>query len=154
MAARQAASSSASTSSSASVSASGERRITLAVGTDSMPYLLDHCFFAQRDDWPDVTDRFPVVPATTVIQHMIDAAGGHAIAVRDARFDQWTAAAPPTSVEIVVRPGADGAVKVEFGPYARATVETGAVFSPAPPVWPVESVSERSPSIAAGTLYD
>ncbi len=154
LAARQAASSSASTSASASVSASGERRITLAVGTDSMPYLLDHCFFAQRDDWPDVTDRFPVVPATTVIQHMIDAAGGHAIAVRDARFDQWTAAAPPTSVEIVVRPGADGAVKVEFGPYARATVETGPGFSPAPPAWPIEPASERSPSIAAGTLYD
>ncbi|MBS2535987.1 acyltransferase domain-containing protein [Catenulispora sp. NF23] len=152
-------SASASASVSPSVSASGERRITLAVDTDSMPYLLDHCFFAQRDDWPDVTDRFPVVPATTVIQHMIDAAGGHAIAVRDARFDQWTAAAPPTSVAIVVRPDENGAVKVEFGPYARATIEraaieTGPGFSPAPPAWPVEPVNERSPSIAARTLYD
>ena len=135
-----------------------ERRIMLAVGTESMPYLLDHCFFPQRADWPDVTDRFPVVPATTVIQHMMDAAGPRAIAVRDARFDQWTAAAPPTVVEIVVRPGAGAgegaAVAVEFGRYARATIETGAAFPRAPEVWPVDPGGERAPSIGARALYE
>ncbi|MEY9931613.1 acyl transferase domain-containing protein/phosphopantetheinyl transferase (holo-ACP synthase) [Catenulispora sp. GP43] len=131
-----------------------ERRIRLAVDTVSMPYLLDHCFYPQRDDWPDVTDRFPVVPATTVIAHMMDAAGPAAIAVRDARFDQWTAAAPPITVEVTSRPRPDGAVDVEFGRYARAVVETGPAY-PAPPApWPVEAASERAPSIAARVLYE
>jgi acyl transferase domain-containing protein/phosphopantetheinyl transferase (holo-ACP synthase) len=132
----------------------GEQRTTLAVDTESMPYLLDHCFFAQRADWPDVTDRFPVVPATTVIQHMMDAAGPRAIAVRDARFDQWTAAAPPTVVDIVVRPGEGDEVGVEFGRYARATIETGTAFPRAPEAWPIDPVGERAPSIAARALYE
>ncbi|WP_194921624.1 type I polyketide synthase [Catenulispora rubra] len=131
-----------------------ERRISLAVDTESMPYLLDHCFFPQRADWPDVTDRFPVVPATTVIQHMMDAAGPGAIAVRDARFDQWTAAAPATVVDVVVRPGKDAEFAVEFGRYARATVETGAAFPRAPEAWPVDPVGERPASIAARDLYE
>nr|WP_143765833.1 type I polyketide synthase [Catenulispora acidiphila] len=133
-----------------------EERITLAVGTETMPYLLDHCFFPQQEGWPDVTDRFPVVPATTVIQHMMDAAGGLAVAVRDARFDQWTAAAPATEVEIVVRRegGEGGEAKVEFGPYARATIETGSAFSPPPAVWAIDVAGERPPSIAARALYD
>lgn len=131
-----------------------ERRISLAVDTESMPYLLDHCFFPQRADWPDVTDRFPVVPATTVIQHMMDAAGPGAIAVRDARFDQWTAAAPATVVEVVVRPGEDAEFAVEFGRYARATIETGPAFPRAPEVWPVDPVGERPASIAARDLYE
>ncbi|WP_370379009.1 beta-ketoacyl synthase N-terminal-like domain-containing protein [Catenulispora sp. GAS73] len=131
-----------------------ERRISLAVDTESMPYLLDHCFFPQRADWPDVTDRFPVVPATTVIQHIMDAAGPGAIAVRDARFDQWTAAAPATVVEVVVRPGKDAEFAVEFGRYARATIETGAAFPRAPEVWPVDPVGERPASIAARDLYE
>ncbi|WP_370353085.1 beta-ketoacyl synthase N-terminal-like domain-containing protein [Catenulispora sp. EB89] len=137
-----------------------ERRISLAVDTESMPYLLDHCFFPQRADWPDVTDRFPVVPATTVIQHMMDAAGPGVIAVRDARFDQWTAAAPATVVDVVVRPG-EGAefaefaeFAVEFGRYARATIETGTAFPRAPEVWPVDLVGERPASIAARSLYE
>jgi acyl transferase domain-containing protein/phosphopantetheinyl transferase len=130
------------------------RQIKLAVDTEAMPYLLDHCFFPQREDWPDVTDRFPVVPATTVIQHMMDAAGGQAIAVRDARFDQWTAAAPPITVDIVARPGEGGRVEVEFGRYARATIETGPVFPEPPAAWPVDPASERPPSVAARTLYE
>ena len=136
----------------------GARRIRLAVDTESMPYLLDHCFFPQRDDWPDVTDRFPVVPATTVIAHMMEAAAAAAssaaIGVRDARFDQWTAAAPPITVEVTTRPGPDGLVDVEFGPYARASIETGRAYPAPPRLWPVDVGGERAPSIRAGDLYE
>jgi len=27
------------------------------VSTETMPYLLDHCFAEQREGWPDETDR-------------------------------------------------------------------------------------------------
>ena len=50
-----------------------EHRSTLRVSPETMPYLLDHCFFPQRPGWPDVADRWPVVPATTIVRHMMDA---------------------------------------------------------------------------------
>jgi len=48
-------------------------RITQRVSLDSMPYLKDHSFFTQPENWPHVSDRWPVMPATTIIQHLTDA---------------------------------------------------------------------------------
>jgi acyl transferase domain-containing protein/phosphopantetheinyl transferase len=134
--------------------------IKLDVDIEKMPYLIDHCFFAQRADWPDISDLFPVVPATTVIQHMMDAAesrvpGKHAIAVHGARFDRWTAVIPPHTVEISTEHavGARGRIKVGFGGYARSTVEVAPAFPPAPKPWPVDPASERPAHITAAQLY-
>jgi hypothetical protein len=132
------------------------------VDIETMPYLLDHCFFKQRTDWPDVSDRFPVVPATTVIQHMMDAAessspgGTHAIAVHGARFDRWTAAIPPVDIDISTAPenGAPERIKVGFGSYARSTVEVARAYPAAPEPWPVDAASERPAHITAAQLYD
>jgi acyl transferase domain-containing protein/phosphopantetheinyl transferase len=134
----------------------------LHVDIEAMPYLLDHCFFKQRPDWPDVSDRFPVVPATTVIQHMVDAAEGsapagtHAVAVHGARFDRWTAAIPPVDIEITTAPeaGAPERIKVVFGTYARSTVEVARAYPAAPEPWPVDAASERPAHITAAQLYE
>ncbi|MBP8539938.1 acyltransferase domain-containing protein, partial [Streptomyces sp. MK37H] len=78
----------------------------LRVSTETMPYLRDHCFFPQRPGWPDEPDRWPVVPATTIVQHLMDTAertaGNNlvAVAVHGARFDQWVTASPPTTVQV------------------------------------------------------
>ncbi|HET9168013.1 MAG TPA: beta-ketoacyl synthase N-terminal-like domain-containing protein [Actinospica sp.] len=134
--------------------------VRLRVDIDSMPYLIDHCFFAQRADWPDISDLFPVVPATTVIQHMMDAAesplpGQRAVAVLGARFDRWTAVIPSHTVEISTTPdaGVPGRVKVGFGGYARSTVELAAAYPAPPAAWPVDSASERPAHITADQLY-
>ncbi|MFD0525028.1 hotdog family protein [Paractinoplanes durhamensis] len=86
----------------------GVHRSSLRVSMEEMPYLLDHCFYAQPPDWPVVDDRWPVVPATTVAQHMMDAAeaaapGHRAVAIRDARFNRWLIAAPAQTVETTVK---------------------------------------------------
>jgi len=135
-------------------------QLRVDVSVDTMPYLLDHCFFKQRVNWPDVSDLFPVVPATTVIQHMMDAAEGAApglrsVAVHAARFDRWTAATPPVAVDVSVTPDqrAPNHLKVAFGSYARATVEVARDHPRPPDRWPVDGSGERSPQITAAQLY-
>jgi acyl transferase domain-containing protein/phosphopantetheinyl transferase len=137
----------------------GVRRSVLRVSTETMPYLMDHCFFVQPPDWPDAEDRWPVVPATTLVQHMIDAAeqavpGMRAIAVRDARFNRWLIAEPGQDVEVTVKPSGEGLVSVIFGPYARSTVELAAGYpTDAPEVWRHDGATERPPRISAEEMY-
>jgi phosphopantetheinyl transferase len=131
----------------------------LHVSVEAMPYLMDHVFYAQPPDWPDVEDRWPVVPATTVAQHMMDAAaaaapGNHAVEIRDARFTRWLIAAPAQDVEITVKPSGPGEVAVVFGGFARATVRLTTHY-PTPPaeLWHHDPSTERVPAITAERMY-
>jgi phosphopantetheinyl transferase (holo-ACP synthase) len=135
-------------------------RTSLNVSVEDMPYLRDHCFFVQPDDWPQVEDRWPVVPATTVAQHMMDAAeqaapGLKAIAVREAKFNRWLIAAPPQKVDITVKRAGPNLLSVVFGGYARATVEMGAAY-PEPPeaAWTQDPATERPTTVSAEQMYD
>ncbi|NXY96682.1 polyketide synthase dehydratase domain-containing protein [Streptomyces sp. BR123] len=135
------------------------RSETVRVSVDDMPYLLDHCFFPQRADWPDVADRWPVVPATTIVAHMMTAAeravpGQVAVAVHDARFDRWLTAAEPVDVDVTVAPCGPGRVAVSFGPQARAVVELAGRHPAAPlPPGPPDAASERMPDHTAEQVY-
>ncbi|WP_105970669.1 type I polyketide synthase [Streptomyces geranii] len=143
---------------------------TVHVSPDTMPYLLDHCFFPQRPNWPDVADRWPVVPATTIVQHIMDAAetaepGRHsaaavavAVAVHNARFDQWLTATPPLDVAVTVTPvpGTPTHRAVTFGPRARATIELAPTYPELeshPTPWPITPTTERTPDHTAAQLY-
>ncbi|MET9085937.1 beta-ketoacyl synthase N-terminal-like domain-containing protein [Streptomyces sp. NPDC004237] len=133
------------------------RATTLRVSPETMPHLLDHCFFPQRPDWPDVEDRWPVVPATTIVRHMTDAAeaatGLRAVAVHRARFDRWLTATPAVDVPVTVTPEGPGRVSVTFGPTARAVVELAPGYAP-PPSAPVRPPApERTPDHTAAQLY-
>uniref|UniRef100_UPI0031CF106E beta-ketoacyl synthase N-terminal-like domain-containing protein n=1 Tax=Streptomyces hawaiiensis TaxID=67305 RepID=UPI0031CF106E len=133
------------------------RATTLRISLDTMPYLADHCFFRQPAHWPEIADRWPVVPATTLVQHMIDAVPGpgRAVAVHDARFLQWTVAAPPTEATVTARPEGEGRFAVEFGRFARATVETahGHGTAPRPQPWRTDAPESR-PAMSARQMYD
>ncbi|KZM71906.1 type I polyketide synthase [Nocardia terpenica] len=137
----------------------GEIRDVLRVSVETMPYLLDHGFIQQRRDWPDDADRFPVLPATTMIQHMMDfaeqaAPGRKAVAVHDVLFHRWVTAAPPTDVPVTVTPESDSRVAVSFGPYARAVIELDPSYPAAPPPpWDPEPAAERPPVLTAEQLY-
>ncbi|MFK0153984.1 beta-ketoacyl synthase N-terminal-like domain-containing protein [Streptomyces sp. NPDC090493] len=133
------------------------RTSTVKVSPEAMPYLLDHCFFPQRPGWPDTEDRWPVVPATTIVQHMMDAAedatGLRAVAVHGARFDRWLTATPAVDVPVTVTPEGPGRVAVTFGPTARAVVEVAPGHAP-PPTGPAEPPAlERTPEHTAAELY-
>ncbi|GAQ70234.1 type I polyketide synthase [Streptomyces turgidiscabies] len=150
-------------------------RTTVHVSPDTMPYLLDHCFFPQRPGWPDVADRWPVVPATTIVQHMMEAAQCSAaqthpgtraaagpvpvpVAVHGARFDQWLTATPPVDVDVTVTPvpATPTHRAVSFGPRARATVELADGYpemTARPTPWPTTPTTERAPDHTAAQLY-
>ncbi|MEV6343809.1 beta-ketoacyl synthase N-terminal-like domain-containing protein [Actinoplanes sp. NPDC051851] len=137
-----------------------ERKSVLHVSMETMPYLNDHCFYAQPPDWPTVEDRWPVVPATTVAQHMLDAAaaavpGMHPVTIREARFNRWLIAAPSQDVPITVKPAGPNEVAVIFGQYARSTVELAPAW-PAPPteIWRHDPATERPPTISAERMYE
>ncbi|KJY43888.1 beta-ketoacyl synthase, partial [Streptomyces sp. NRRL B-1568] len=125
------------------------------IGIEEMPYLRDHCFFLQRDDWPDLADRWPVVPATTLVQLMTDAVRtpGYAVAVRGARFMEWAVAAPPVEVKAEVTAGHDGWHTVGFGRYARADVRIADAWPRPPAPWPCTE-PETPPAVSARQMYD
>ncbi|MFE0516086.1 4'-phosphopantetheinyl transferase superfamily protein [Streptomyces sp. NPDC058964] len=140
--------------------ASGTWRTTLHVSPATMPHLLDHCFFPQRPGWPDVADRWPVVPATTIVRHMMDAAesaapGMRAVAVHGARFDRWLTATPSADVPVTVTrtPDDPNRLAVTFGPTARAVVELAARHPVPPATRTAPPTPERTPDHTAAQLY-
>ncbi|WP_262703022.1 MULTISPECIES: beta-ketoacyl synthase N-terminal-like domain-containing protein [Streptomyces] len=133
----------------------------LRVSTETMPYLRDHCFFPQRPGWPDEPDRWPVVPATTIVQHLMDTAertaatNPVAIAVHGARFDQWVTASSPTTVQVTATPTPGTAhYTVTFGRSARATVEVADRHPDTGPTpWSFDPATERVPDHTARLIY-
>lgn len=137
-----------------------EWQTTVHVSPESMPYLMDHCFFPQRPNWPDVADRWPVVPATTIVQHLIEAAertapGMRAVTVHDARFDRWLTATPSVDVPVRVVADTPDRLAVSFGPHARGVVELAPAHAVSPPPHPrPDTATERAPDHTAAHLYD
>lgn len=132
---------------------------TLRVDVAQMPYLLDHCFFRQRPGWPDEADRWPIVPATTVIGHLMEIAervvpGTRAVAVHDVRLLKWIEAMPAVDVPVEVRQLAADRVEVSLTGYSRAEVELAAAHPAPPAAWPVDTDAERVPGLRAEQLYD
>ncbi|MGH3916936.1 MAG: polyketide synthase dehydratase domain-containing protein, partial [Pseudonocardiaceae bacterium] len=142
----------------------GEFTGVLRVCTEAMPYLHDHCLFAQRPDRSDGSDRipvvpYPVVPATTLVAQLADVAeqvlpGAIVIAVRDIRLNRWLPASPPIDVRISAIPVGQGVLAMSVGQYATATVELAADYPvPTPAVWSFDPANERVPTLTAAGLY-
>ena len=126
-----------------------------------MPYLLDHCFFRQRPGWPDEADRWPIVPATTVITHLMGIAeravpGMRAVAVHDVRLLKWIEAMPPVDVPVHGTSSwrADRVEVVADRATSRAVVELAAAHPAPPEPWPFDPATERVPELTARQLYD
>ncbi|PWW54911.1 acyltransferase domain-containing protein [Actinokineospora spheciospongiae] len=131
---------------------------SLTVSTRDMPYLLDHCFAHQRPGWTDETDRRPVMPATTVLWHMVRAAeaaapGRVVTGVEGLRLHQWLVAAPAHTLTITVRPMGTDRLQVRVGQYADALVLLGDEYAPGPLPWE-PAADERPPALTAARLYD
>ncbi|MFF4972271.1 beta-ketoacyl synthase N-terminal-like domain-containing protein [Streptomyces sp. NPDC001083] len=132
---------------------------TLRVSVESMPYLLDHCFFRQPAH-ADPADRWPVVPGTTVIAHLMEyaqraAPGRRAVAVHDVRLHQWITAVPPVDIPVRVVPEGPDRVAASLGPYAQARVELAPEHGPFPPArpWTFPAAEEERPELTAAELY-
>jgi 3-oxoacyl-(acyl-carrier-protein) synthase/malonyl CoA-acyl carrier protein transacylase/phosphopantetheinyl transferase len=138
--------------------ASREVRTVLQVSTETMPYLRDHRFVRQREDWPNEEDRWPIVPGATLVQHMVDAAeqvvpGWYPVVVHELRLNRWLVAAPAVDVTVIAVPQGTGRVEVSIGQYAQAMIEMGERYPHPPPPWPVDTDVERAPDVNAQEFY-
>ncbi|MFD4525853.1 beta-ketoacyl synthase N-terminal-like domain-containing protein [Streptomyces sp. NPDC058470] len=132
---------------------------TLHVSVETMPYLLDHCFFKQPAQ-AEPADSWPVVPGTTVIAHLMDfaeraAPGRRAVAVHDVQLNQWVTATPSVDIPVRIVPEGPDRVTASLGPYAKAVVELAAdhgQFTPAAP-WTFPAAQEQKPDLTAAELY-
>lgn len=110
---------------------------SLVFSLETMPYLADHCLIPQRADWPEPADRFPVVPAATLVEVMAEAArrllpGRVVVGVTGVRVSRWVVAAPPTTALVHARHSAPGRVEVRINGHAEGTVLLSDGYPPAP----------------------
>lgn len=133
---------------------------TLHVSVETMPYLLDHCFFKQPAG-ADPADSWPVVPGTTVIAHLMEhaeraAPGLRAVAVHDVRLHQWVTATPAVDIPVRIVPQGPDRVAASLGPYAQASVELAPDHdrSAAVAPWTFPAAQEERPELTAAELYE
>ncbi|WP_406277020.1 polyketide synthase dehydratase domain-containing protein [Streptomyces sp. NBC_00191] len=131
------------------------RRLSL----DTMPYVRDHCVYLQPDAWPEPSDRFPVVPMTTLLELAADAAraaapGRVVTGFAEVRALRWLPVDPPVDAEFTVTGGSGGSrMRVEIGDCATVTVVLADRHS-APPAPDLSTLTrESTPPVSAEALY-
>ncbi|WP_329315779.1 polyketide synthase dehydratase domain-containing protein [Streptomyces sp. NBC_01278] len=131
----------------------------LRVSLDAMPYVRDHCVYLQPEGWPEDSDRFPVVPMTTMLELAADAARRHAppgavvTGYDEVRALRWLPAAPAVDVDVHVHGDGPGRIRIGLGPYASVVVLFGPGHGqpPAPDTTPLRE-SGTAP-VSAEALY-
>ncbi|MDQ6617468.1 MAG: polyketide synthase dehydratase domain-containing protein [Actinomycetota bacterium] len=133
-------------------------RTTRVVSVETMPYLMDHCFYRQADGWPSVADQFPVVPMTTMVELMMDAARSLSgsrtvVGMTRIRALRWLAAAEPVTVTTTAAVDEEGNIDVALEGYARgkALVADGYPTAPISRAEPLPG--ERPSPVGATELY-
>jgi phosphopantetheinyl transferase len=121
---------------------------------ESHPYLIDHCFYRQPANWPEIQDRYPVVPMTLMLDWLRDLAGepGRVSVLEDVRALRWLAVAPPTDVTLRAHPidASKKAVSIEGFSQAVAMIDRPPdAWSMAPPL----SEPLVAPPIGVDAIY-
>ncbi|HEX9315485.1 MAG TPA: 4'-phosphopantetheinyl transferase superfamily protein, partial [Actinomycetota bacterium] len=125
---------------------------------DTMPELMDHCLAPQAPGWSDASDAFPVVPMTTLLEVMAEAAVARypariVVGFRGVRALRWLAVAPPVTTVVETHEEADGYLRVKIEGYAEGLVRLAEAFpeAPAPAGWTLTGA--RAPTVDAAGLY-
>ncbi|WP_274555352.1 type I polyketide synthase [Streptomyces spiramyceticus] len=137
-----------------------EHRTRRQLSLETMPYVRDHCVYLQPDTWPEPSDRFPVVPMTTLLELAADAArqlvpGRTVAGFDDVRALRWLAVAPPVDAEINAfhDPSDSGRVRVEIAGCATVTVVLADRRPARPAPDPSALTREAPPPVSAEALY-
>lgn len=131
----------------------------LALSLDTLPYLADHCLVKQPADWPEAEDRYPVVPLTTLMELMMQAAddlvpGRTVVGIRDVRALRFLAVAPPVTVAVDAALDTDGNVAVVIDGYARGTALVADGYPVPPDRTPRPLRGECPCEVTAAALYE
>jgi acyl transferase domain-containing protein len=130
----------------------------------TMPEIADHCLIPAPGGWPDDSDRFPIVPLTTLLEIMGDAAlqlapGQVVTGFQQVRATRWLTVAPPTRTTVRASragpgPGpAAGRVRVSIDGYASGYVLLGERYPAPPPADGSPLRGREEPPVSARELY-
>jgi acyl transferase domain-containing protein len=127
----------------------------------SMPDLADHCIFPQADGWPEDSDRFPVVPMTTLLEVMADAAleldpGRAVVGFEHVAAMHWLTVAPATTARVHASRDGVNRITVRIEGYARGCVVLGDSWPDPPAASPHGEASwpgKRPAPVTARELY-
>ena len=138
--------------------AEASRTDTRRLSLDTLPSVRDHCIYLQPEDWPEDSDRFPVVPMTTMLELAAEAAlatrpGQLVTGFDDMRALRWLPVAPAVDVEFTTRPAGGGRVRVDIGDCASVTVRLGSGHEAPPAPDPAPLAAERPAPVSAEALY-
>ncbi|MET9964039.1 beta-ketoacyl synthase N-terminal-like domain-containing protein [Streptomyces sp. NPDC006326] len=132
----------------------------LRLGLDTLPSVRDHCVYLQPDGWSEDSDRFPVVPMTTMLELAADAALRHAaegaaavLGYEDVRALRWLPVAPAVDVDVRIRDEGGGRIRVTLGPYASVVVVLGPRYGAPPGPDPAPLRDPRPAPVSAEALY-
>lgn len=124
----------------------------------TIPYVSDHELYPQREGWPVVADRHPVVPMTMEVMLVREAVEAHlpglrVIEVCDIQAYNWLLVAEPRTVDISLN-SVDGIViDAEIEGYFRARVVVAAEYPAFKPVVPESLKQPRATEVSAAELY-
>jgi acyl transferase domain-containing protein len=135
-----------------------QRTIRRVLSVDAYPALRDHCLFPQPNDWAILSDRYPVVPLTTSIAMLIEAAREFApnrvvVSVEDVRAHRWTAVEPPVEVAIAIRTIGSDRLSASIEGYLDATLQLADAYPPAPPREFALLTEEAPPPVTMEEFY-
>jgi acyl transferase domain-containing protein/phosphopantetheinyl transferase len=136
-----------------------ERKTTRTLSVETMPELMDHCFFNQPPGWKVVDDLRPVVPMTTSIDLMLEhgqalVPAKVAIGLEGFRAYRWLVVSSPVEVSIACRYDGLDRVHVRIGDYCEGTVVVADRF-PESPLAHDAPLADPSPApVDARGLYD
>jgi 3-oxoacyl-(acyl-carrier-protein) synthase/malonyl CoA-acyl carrier protein transacylase len=144
---------------SASARQARTRRFPFEFSLARHPELLDHCFYRQPDGWPQLADRYPVVPMTMHLEVMLETALELVpelipIAIERVRAYRWCVAEPAQEVEIEAHFDGQRHVEIRIGDYAAGRVVMGEQL-PEAPLPRRAPLRQAGPSpVDARALYD
>lgn len=137
-----------------------QRRIRRVLDLDTtIPYVRDHALHPQREGWPIIADRYPVVPMTMEVMLVREAVeetlpGYVVVEVREIQAYRWLMVSTPCNVDIVVQSLGTHLLQVDIEGYFRAQVEIAAAYAaPAAPHAEEPLAGHRETAISAQALY-
>ncbi|HWE69674.1 MAG TPA: beta-ketoacyl synthase N-terminal-like domain-containing protein [Acidimicrobiales bacterium] len=130
----------------------------LTIDVETFPWLVDHCFYRQPVGWADLSDRFPVLPMTTMVELLGQAASRLAPDLTVARIEnvramRWLPGAPPTRAVLTAKRVGTYQVEAAIEGYARATVHLAPSAPPAPAPSAAPLRNPRPSPVGPGPLY-
>ncbi|RSM90493.1 type I polyketide synthase [Kibdelosporangium aridum] len=135
-----------------------EVELSRVFSVQTMPHLVDHSIFPQPDGWHDLSDGFPIVPITGLVEVIKDAAhavvpSGVVTAVESVRAMRWLDVEPAREVRITAKLDGD-VVRVRVGDYAEGLVRIGPAYpKPEDRAYPPLQAPRPAP-VKANELYD